>query len=127
MGCSITGCGIMCAVDPATAAGLGGTFGGDCGGSVANVSTANIIATPNAGSSFTSWSCVATGTTFFSGGTANHNLDVSSLSAVTIDCKATFGLAPPPIAASVDSPLALSLVLLGIVAVAGFQRWRKRV
>jgi len=33
----------------------------------------------------------------------------------------------PTVSAPVDSPLALSLVFLGIAAVAGFQRWRKRV
>jgi len=50
-----------------------------------------------------------------------------SLTDYSILAVSTLYLLAHPTPAPINSPFALSLLFLGIVAVAGFQRWRKRV
>jgi len=103
-----------------TGDGMVGGFGA-CGASVFGGTTASPEATPDTGSTFAGWSCV--GATYSqTSASATYNFSMPS-EAVT--CTATFN--STAVSAPVDSPLALSLVFLGIAAVAGFQRWRKRV
>jgi len=64
------------------------------------------------------------GTGGFSYSTGNQ-IGGFNMPAENVTCTATFN--STAVSAPVDSPLALSLVFLGIAAVAGFQRWRKRV
>ncbi len=71
----------------------------------------------------------ANGNSVFTGwtgaGCTTGVLDTSA--GVAYTCTATFNLAaPPPVAASVESDLALFLTFLGVIAITGFQRWRKR-
>ena len=103
-----------------------GAIGGLCGTDVPSGNNAGIFPTASTGSTFAGTSCVGTGGGGFSYSTAN-NPTVITMPNETVTCTVTFNLNTPPVSAPVDSPLALSLVLLGIVAVAGFQRWRKRV
>ena len=78
--------------------------------------------TPSGGSTFAGWSCVGTGGFSYSTG---NQIGGFFMPAEDVTCTATFN--STAVSAPVDSPLALSLVFLGIAAVAGFQRWRKRV
>ena len=80
--------------------------------------------TPSGGSTFAGWSCVGTGGFSYSTG---NQIGGFFMPAENVTCTATFNGGAPTVSAPVDSPLALSLVFLGIAAVAGFQRWRKRV
>ena len=50
-----------------------------------------------------------------------------SLTDYSIQPKSTLYLLAHPTPAPINSPFALSLLFLGMIAVAGFQRWRKRV
>ena len=108
-----------------TGDGMVGGFGA-CGASVFGGTTPSAVATPDTGSTFAGWSCVGTGGGGFSYSTASDTTNFQ-MPTETVTCTATFNLNTPPVSAPVDSPLALSLVFLGIAAVAGFQRWRKRV
>jgi hypothetical protein len=101
-----------------------GAIGGLCGTDVPSGNNAGIFPTASTGSTFAGTSCVGTGGGGFSYSTAN-NPTVITMPNETVTCTVTFN--STAVSAPVDSPLALSLVLLGIVAVAGFQRWRKRV
>jgi hypothetical protein len=130
MGCPHN-CHISCTVDAAaSAAGSGAVFGGDCGTTVNSVDAINIVVTPNAGYSFTSWYCrnVATGATLLNGGNANETLDSTLYLSININCFATLGVAPAPVPApvpaSVESGLALVLTFLGILTIVGFRKWR---
>jgi len=53
--------------------------------------------------------------------------DDKSITDYLIQPSSTLYLLAHPTPAPINSPFALSLLFLGIAAVAGFQRWRKRV
>jgi len=110
----------------AAGTGAGSLNGAACGAGVFMDTNIGVIASPNSGSTFAGWSCVGTG----GGGWAGYSITVNNTTNFlmpneTVTCTATFN--STAVSAPVDSPLALSLVFLGIAAVAGFQRWRKRV
>jgi hypothetical protein len=130
MGCGASGCPISCTVDAAaSAAGSSAVFGGACGTTVNSVNAINIVVTPDAGYSFTSWYCrnqANWSDVLLNGGNANDTLDSTSLGNVGINCFATLGVAPvsDPVSASVESGLALVLTFLGILTIVGFRKWR---
>jgi hypothetical protein len=108
---------LISSVTPAgtgTVTGSNGVFSGN------DPITLNV--TPSGGSTFAGWSCVGTGGFSYSTG---NQIGGFNMPAENVTCTATFN--STAVSAPVDSPLALSLVFLGIAAVAGFQRWRKRV
>lgn len=91
---------------------------------VSNGIPVNLIASTNPGSTFGGWSCV--GATF-SYSTANATGDSFAMPSENVTCTATFNLAaPPPVAASVESNIALILTFLGIAAIVGFKKWRSQ-
>ena len=53
--------------------------------------------------------------------------DDKSITDYSIQPKSTLYLLAHPTPAPINSPFALSLLFLGMIAAAGFQRWRKRV
>ena len=116
---------LNCIVVPA-GTGVVAIGAGRCGDVYLSTEPTILHATPSGGSTFAGWSCVGTG----GGGWAGYSITVNNTTNFlmpneTVTCTATFN--STAVSAPVDSPLALSLVFLGIAAVAGFQRWRKRV
>jgi Divergent InlB B-repeat domain len=101
----------------------GGGIQGDCGQALHAISDdISISVNTNAGSTFAGWSCV--GTSGFSYTSTNASTSFT-MPNENVNCTAT--LNSTAVSAPVDSPAALSLLFLGIIAVAAFQRWRKRV
>jgi len=105
----------------------GGTTGGDCASGISAGSTANIVATPNLGSTFAGWSCLGDETPTPFSSTSASAFYALTMPREYVTCIATFNLtAPPPVSASVESNLALALTVLGITAMAGFKKWRNK-
>jgi hypothetical protein len=97
-----------------TTAGAGaGTVGNACGTFISSGMTANLLATPNPGSTFAGWSGDPICANSF------------TMPSVSVNCTATFTL-NPPVSASLESNLALALTVLGITAIAGFKKWRNK-
>lgn len=103
------------------AAGAGaGTLGGSCNTFSLGGTMVTITATPNPGSTFGGWSCLGVGTA------STESMSVF-MPLIPITCTATFNLAPPPpVPASVESGMALTLTLIGVMLIAAFKSRKAR-
>jgi len=114
-----------------------GRISGSCGRvDMSSGQFAGMWAAPQGGSILGGGSCVGdsssnpialTSSTMVIAG-ITYTLFNFNMPAENVTCTATFNLntPPPPINASVESGLALSLTFLGIVAMAGFKKWRNK-